>query len=219
MKPFEVSQPLTSLLDSYPNAHLVVDVAKNGGKTSKEAIARLWLSEGIPFAFKTKPALYEVLRSWLGNKLDVDPKEIHLSGSARIGQSLAPYKIGTDFGEHSDLDLFVVSFELFSRVEADFNKWSSQFEAGLVQPRNDREKGFWEDNNRRGKGTINRGFIDSKMIPNRTNYPSNQNIAQSMWELKKKLDATEHAPRVKSASIRCYKNWKSYVQQMVISLG
>lgn len=219
MKPFEVSPHLTTLLDSYPNASLVAHAAKNGGKVSKEAIARLWLSEGIPFAFKTKPALYEVLRTWLATKLDVDPKEIHLCGSARIGQSLAPKKIGVDFGEHSDLDLFIVSSELFNRVGIDFNNWSCQFESGLAQPRNDREKEFWVENNKRGKGNIKRGFIDSKMIPNRTEYPTNQNIANSMWELKTKLDATEFAPRVKSASVRCYKDWRSFVQQVVLSLG
>lgn len=67
MKAFEVSPHLSPLMDSYPNASVVADAAKNGGKESKEAIARLWLSEGIPFAFKTAPALYEVVRTWLNN--------------------------------------------------------------------------------------------------------------------------------------------------------
>ncbi|MFS6701099.1 hypothetical protein, partial [Staphylococcus aureus] len=80
-------------MDSYPDVQLIIDAAKNGGNPSKEAIARLWLSEGIPFAFKKSPALYEVVRVWLGTRLNVDPKEIHLSGSARIGQSLAPAKL------------------------------------------------------------------------------------------------------------------------------
>lgn len=219
MEPFRVSPYLASLLDSYPDASLIAEAAKNGGHHSKSAIARLWLSEGIPFAFKATPALYEVLRTWLGGQLEVDPKEIHLSGSARLGQSLAPYKRGRVFGIHSDLDLFVVSQSLFNRVKTDFDKWSCQYEEGLVQPCNDREGGFWLENNQRGKATIQRGFIDSKLVPNRNNYRQIQTISQSMWLLKKKLDITQGAPSIKGASIRCYKDWDSYVRQVVISLS
>lgn len=133
MEPFKVSPHLAALLDSYPDAKLLVNAAINGGQHGKAAIARLWLSEGIPFAFKDAPALYESVRAWLGVRLDVDPKEIHLTGSARIGQSLAPRKIGTSFGSHSDLDLFVVSQALFDRIKTDFNSWSFQFEGGLAR--------------------------------------------------------------------------------------
>lgn len=219
MEPFKLSPHLATLLESYPDAKLIVDAAKKGGKNSKAAIARLWLSEGIPFAFKNSPALYDVVRSWLGIRLTVDPKEIHLTGSGRIGQSLAPRKIGAKFGQHSDLDLFVVSQDLFDRVTTEFNKWSYDFESGSVVPKNEREKAFWVDNNKRGFDLISRGFLDSHLVPNLNAYPTIQNIAQSMWLLKGKLDVTEGAPSVKSASIRCYKNWDSYVRQIVISLN
>ncbi|MFT2796856.1 hypothetical protein [Serratia sp. N21D137] len=219
MEPFKVSPHLSTLLDSYPDVKLIVDAAKNGGATSKAAIARLWLSEGIPFAFKKSPALYEVVRVWLGNRLDVDPKEIHLSGSARIGQSLAPAKMGTVFGNHSDLDLFVVSEPLFDQVRTDFNNWSYDFESGTIQPTNEKEEEFWVGNNSRGQKNLHRGFLDSSIVPNRDAYPTIKNISQSMWLLKKKLDITEDAPSIKSASVRCYKNWESYVRQVVLSLS
>jgi hypothetical protein len=219
MEPFKISPHLAMLLDSYPDARILVDAATNGGQHGKAAIARLWLSEGIPFAFKSAPALYESVRAWLGGRLDVDPKEIHLTGSARIGQSLAPMKIGTSFGSHSDLDLFVVSQTLFDRIKTDFNNWSYHFEGGLVQPSNDTEKKYWVDNSQRGAGLIQRGFLDSHIVPNREEYPTIKNIAQTMWLLKSKLDITEGAPSIKSASVRCYKDWGSYVRQMVISLS
>lgn len=219
MEPFKVSPHLSKLLDSYPDARLIVDAATNGGQHSKAAIARLWLSEGIPFAFKSAPALYECVRGWLGVRLDVDPKEINLTGSARLGQSLAPKQIGKSFGEHSDLDLFVVSQALFDRMKVDFNHWSYQFEGGLVQPSNDVERKYWIDNNKRGPDLIQRGFLDSHIIPNREAYPTIKNISQTMWLLKSKLDLTEVAPSVKSASIRCYKDWGSFVRQIVISLS
>jgi hypothetical protein len=219
MEPFKVATQLGTLLDSYPDAKILVDVAAKGGEQSKVAIARLWLAEGIPYAFRNKPALYESVRSWLSTRLGVDAKEIHLTGSARIGQSLAPKKLGEIFGDHSDLDIFIVSRNLFERMKADFNHWSYEFEGGLVHPSNDRERRFWEDNNQRGPKLIQRGFLDSNIIPNRAAYPTIKNIAQTMWLLKGKLDITENAPRVRSASVRCYLDWVSYVRQMVISLS
>lgn len=219
MEPFKVSPHLSALLDSYPNANLLIEAAASGGEQSKIAIARLWLSEGIPYAFKQSPALYESVRSWLATRLDVDPKEISLTGSGRIGQSLAPKKLGAVFCEESDLDLFVVSGHLFERVKTDFNHWSYEFEGHLVQPKNERERRFWEDNNNRGPKLIQRGFLDSSLVPNREAYPTIKNIAQTMWLLKEKLDVTRNAPRVRSVSVRCYRDWGSYVRQIVMSLS
>src|SRR5665647_3686824 len=102
LEAFKVSSPLANLLDSYPDAKRLMEVASTGGEQSKIAIARLWLSEGIPYAFKSRPGVYESVRTWLGTRLDVDPKEVNLTGSARIGQSLAPSKLGSSFGKHSD---------------------------------------------------------------------------------------------------------------------
>ncbi|MDN5506877.1 MAG: hypothetical protein L0H10_24110 [Comamonas sp.] len=217
VKAFDVSIHLSGLLDSYPDARHLIQVATEGGRASRDAISRLWLSEGIPYAFKEQPGLYESIRAWLGERLGVDPKEISLAGSARIGQSLAPRKLGEVFSERSDLDLFVVSTELFERMVADFKAWSTNFSLGIETP-SEREKVFWDDNKSRGENLIKRGFLDSKMIPNRENYRAAREIAQSMYLLKEKLAVTEGAPRFTYASIRCYRNWGSYVRQMSMSL-
>lgn len=219
MEPFNVSVHLSALVDSYPSADLLIKAAINGGEQSKIAIARLWLSEGIPYAFKQNPALYESVRSWLGTRLDVDPKEISLTGSGRIGQSLAPGKLGANFCTESDLDLFIVSGCLFERMKTDFNHWSYHFEAGLVSPKNSRERRFWKDNNNRGPKLIHKGFLDSILVPNYESYSTIKNISQTTWLLKEKLDVTTNAPRVKSVSVRCYRDWGAYVRQMMISLS
>jgi hypothetical protein len=104
-------------------------------------------------------------------------------------------------------------------MKTDFNNWSYQFEAGLVLPNNERERLFWKDNNNRGPSLIHRGFLDSKLVPNHQAYPTVKSITQTMWLLKEKLDITTNAPRVKSTSIRCYKDWGSFVRQIVISLS
>lgn len=219
MKPFSVSPHLSTLVDNYPSANTLLNAAANGGEQSKVAIARLWLSEGIPYAFKQSPGLYESIRSWLGTRLDVDPKEISISGSGRIGQSLAPSKLGTTFSTESDLDFFIVSSHLFDRMKADFNRWSYDFESSSIHPKNDRERKFWEENNKRGPQIIHRGFLNSNLVPNHDAYATTKDIAQTMWLLKEKLDVTSNAPTVKAISVRCYKDWGSFVRQMVISLG
>lgn len=219
MEAFRVSRPLQDIVDAYPEARLVKDAVRNGGEAAKIAVARLWLSEGIPFAFKNCPGLYESIRTWLGGRLSVDPKEIHITGSARLGQSLSPNKLGKVFGAHSDLDIFIVSPSLFENMKRDFNAWSYDFESGKIAPSNPRERRFWEDNNQRGPKLMQRGFLDSKLAPNHESYPLVKNIAQSMWLLKEKLDVTSGAPTIKTASVRSYRSWNDYVRQTVLSLA
>ncbi|AQQ69444.1 hypothetical protein Mag101_07895 [Microbulbifer agarilyticus] len=175
------------------------------------------MSEGIPFAFRDCPGIYEAVRDWVAIKLDVDPKEVNLTGSARLGQSLSPRKIGRPFGEGSDLDVFVISTELFNRLKSDFDEWSYDFESGNVKPSNEREAGFWKDNLHRCPKNIFRGFIDSNVIPNHQKYQCVKNISQTMYLLKEKLGVTPGAPKVCHASVRCYKSWGDYVRQ--VSLG
>ncbi|MFP3939739.1 MAG: hypothetical protein ACLF0P_05480 [Thermoanaerobaculia bacterium] len=195
-----------------------MDAAKNGGEQARQALARLWLSEGIPYAFRDCPAVYESMRSWLANRLGVHAKEISVAGSARLGASLSPVKLGRPFGSKSDLDVFVVSAQLFEIVRKEFCRWSLDFESGRVKPRNAREEGFWQDNNYRGDKLIRRGFIDQKLIPNLDAYADIRNISESMWALAQKLNVTERAPRPKRASTRCYKSWDAFVRQAALNL-
>ncbi len=217
MEPFKVSSHLRDLVAPYPEAQLISDVAKQGGESARHAIARQWLSEGIPFAFKDCPGIYESIRAWAGARLDIDPKELNVTGSARLGQSLAPSKMGKPFGDGSDLDIFIISSELFKHLKNDFNEWSYDFESGFISASNVRECGFWKGNLHRGPKNIARGFIDSNLVPNHKKYRYVINISQTMYLLKEKLDVTSGAPKFSHASVRCYKSWASYVQQ--ISLG
>lgn len=219
MIPFKVPSIFQDFSEQYPEAHKIQAVVKNGGNTARNSIARLWLSEGIPYAFKESPILYDEIRSWLSVKLDVDPKEISMTGSGRIGQSLAPSKLGTNFNEKSDLDLFIISENLLERLRQDFNAWSFNFESARIQPKNEREEGFWKDNLSRGHSYFSKGFFDAKLIPNHKDYPCASTIANTMWMLKAKLDVTPNAPKVSEASVRCYKTWADFVRQVSLNLA
>ena len=219
MEPFRIPDPLRSLRGAHPEAEAILTAARSGGNSSCVALARLWLTEGIPYAFAECPAIFEVLRGWLATRLDVDPKEISLTGSARIGSSISPGKRGTKFSPSSDLDLFVVSETLFGKLRDEFNHWTYEFDGGIVKAANSREHAFWKENAVRGIGLLARGVIDQKMIPNLPNYPTVKSISQGMWLLTEKLRLTEGAPTPKYASIRCYRSWNHAIQQISLNLG
>jgi len=218
MRPFDVSPHLDALIDTYPTAMGVAQASTEGGRRARVALARLWLSEGVPFAFRERPAVYESMRSWLASRLSVDPKEITLIGSARVGQSLSPSRLGRPFSSASDLDLAVVSSDLFARIAAEFNTWVYGYERGEANPANSRERGFWDDHLQRGPDLIGRGFLDSKMIPLRAPYALAQEIGQTMYLLKEKLALTPAAPVVARADVRVYKNWDAFARQVETSL-
>lgn len=217
MEPFRISNQIRELRSAYPEAEDLIRICRDGGESARLAIARQWLSEGIPYAFKDCPAIYEALRSWVAMRLDVDSKEVNITGSARIGQSIAPYKLGKQFNGDSDLDIFIVNPQLFDQLKSDFFEWSDDFETNRAKPSNEREARFWKDNIIRCPRNINRGFIDSKYIPNHKKYQHGSNVSQTMFLLKEKLAITENAPNVSDASVRCYKSWKCYADQFLLS--
>ena len=218
MEPFKITGPLHDMADPYPAADTVLRAAAEGGEQAKLSLARLWLSEGIPYAFQKRPGIYEAVRAWIGSRLGVDPKEVSITGSARIGQSLAPRKLGQPFSENSDLDAFVVSAVLFERLRDDFNAWTFDYESGKVHPQNPREEDFWRDNVNRGPRLIQRGFLDAKLIPNLEHYHNTRSINQTMYLLREKLRVTPAAPKVASASLRTYRNWNSFARQVSLNL-
>ena len=213
MEPFGIPDLLRNITDPHPPPSLVLTVAGQGGDQARVALARLWLSEGIPYAFRKCPAIYESVRSWLSVFLGVHAKEISIVGSARIGASIAPRKLGKKFSDDSDLDLVIVSKDLFRAVVEEFRQWSLAFESGEVAAKNPREEKYWRENNKIAPRNITAGFLDPKFIPNREPYPIKRRIAQSMFLLTGKLERTPNAPNPSKASVRCYESWDSFARQ------
>lgn len=218
MEPFSISNSLRNFTDPYPDPELVLDVAGQDGNQARIALTRLWLSEGIPYAFRECPAVYESVRSWLSIHLDVHAKEIGVVGSARIGASFSPNKLGKKFSTTSDLDLFIVSKGLFEKLKGEFFEWSQAFEKGEIVAKNPTEQSYWKDNNKRVPKNIAAGFIDSKYIPNHKPYPITTNIEQTRFLLIEKLKCTPNGPKPREAFVRCYKSWDSFVRQNSLNL-
>lgn len=219
MKPFNIPKALGSLIDTYPTVETIVEAIKAGDRDTYSALARLWLSEGIPYCFRSRPAIYEGMRMWLSQQLKVHAKEITLIGSGRQGYSLSPDEnLGRSFGEYSDLDLTAVSSVLFEQLEGVFNLWRADYLAGIVSPRHTQEKIYWEDNAMRVPSNLAHGFIDSYKIPTFNRYPKAQATANILYRAHEKLKATAEAPLVRRISLRVYRDWNSFIRQFSINL-
>ena len=206
------------LQNPFPDARTLLDIAHIGGQEARIALAQLWITEGIPFAFVECPVLYDSVRSWLGAKLNVHAKEISITGSGRIGESINPRKIGKPFDAKSDLDLFVVSGKLFNLFRVEFHRWADDYERGEVRPRGKQAEKYWKDNKARGPKVIGMGFIDAKMIPSWNRYQMSQRTANCMWQLVEKLKFTNKGPKPSRASVRVYADWDSLVKRISYNL-
>jgi hypothetical protein len=214
--PFLASPQLSS---PYPSPEELGAVLTRADSSTREIVARLWLTEGIPAAFLSCPAVYERVRGWLGTRLNVHPKEVTLIGSARSGYSLAGRAaFGRPFGEHSDLDLSVVSEDLFRRVTSAFAQFVVDYQDGVVLPRTAREHSLWRGNLDFGKHNIPKGFLDANKVPTFNRYPIAQNINQAMWLLRERLLATREAPQIRRASVRVFRDWRSLIARIALNL-
>jgi hypothetical protein len=219
MEPFSAPTPLDALTDTYPASDTMLQAIETSDLNSLRALARLWLSEGIPFAFRARPAIYEDIRRWLAHRLQIHSKEVTLIGSGRHGFSLgAGNVLGVAFGGHSDLDFTVISTTLFQRVADCFRTWAEDYTRGAILPRNEREKNFWEENTRNCPVGLKRGFIDPYKIPSRKQYRVVTDVMQSLWLIQKKLEITPHAPPVRHVSLRVYQDWEAFIKQMASNL-
>ena len=216
---FRVGARLRKLVGTYPKAKDLLEAAEVG-KLEKATLARLWVSEGIPFAFKKCPGLYEEARRWLAERVEVDPKDISLAGSGRLGYSLAPTRWGQSYHPtSSDLDFFAVSESLFEGLREDFERWSEDFRTGSIHPYPS-ERQYWEANEKETPRNIARGFLDSKRVPNRGRYGRFRQLNGSLAVLKIKLHQFEGGPKPSGRlTLRCYRNWPAFERQLSINLS
>lgn len=72
--------------------------------------------ERLPFIFQDDWSSYRLWRKTLGAQLEIDPREIVLTGSACVGFSLSPSKELKAFDQDSDVDVAIVSEWHFSEA-------------------------------------------------------------------------------------------------------
>ncbi|PRX10003.1 UNVERIFIED_ORG: hypothetical protein BCL66_105189 [Martelella mediterranea] len=206
------------MTSNYPDPKLW----KEQGELSKKDVfrfARLWLCEGIPYAFQENAAAYELARENFGKVLDEHPRNVSLTGSGRLGYSLAGHKFGTAYDANtSDVDLFLVSETWFERMRKDAELFISRFSAGLAVPRNHSEEKYWPENCERLKQSIEKGFINQHYIPNVPKYQAAQSCYRACRAFQVTLGENIKATAPKRVSVRVYKDWSSTESQIGGSL-
>ncbi len=181
--------------------------------------ARLWMTEGIPYAFVDKPAVYELAREAFADRLHVHPKEVSISGSGRLGFSLASTKFGKPYvSARSDFDLFLVSAAWFSKLKSDAELFVARFSSGLAAPRNEPERTFWEDNVVRIPDHISRGFVNQAYVPSFDRYPNAQACYAACISFQRIVSAELSAELVRRVSVRVYRDWEAVESQIGGSL-
>ena len=213
-----VSAWAKSLRDTYPDPNEWGRFGKLG-KRDVYRFTRLWLTEGIPFAFRTNPILYELGRELLARDLNDDPKHFSMTGSGRLGFSLAEKKFGQPYQPTSDLDVFVVSSRLFEKLRDDAQLFIDRVRTGLAVPHTDGEKKYWPKNVDELPENIERGFIDSWRVPSLDRYPAFQSVSKALTVLAETLSLnSDNEWNPKRLSLRAYSGWDRAVAQIGGSL-
>lgn len=184
-----------------------------------ERFVRLWIAEGIPFAFEARPILYELLREHLANVLMTTTKDISLTGSARLGFSVSPKKYLQDFkAGDSDLDLFAISSKYFEKMKNSAIKWCEDYKGGLVSPRSAEQKKYWDDNLQEIPKFIQRGMMNPLFVPDSPKYEPFRECQRLGRSIRENLDGADGIPKFKKTSIRIYKDWDSAYKQLHLNL-
>lgn len=213
----DLSAWIVGLKPSVKSDVLSPEVARLASDRDIEFFVRLWLTEGIPHAFNELPAYFEAIRQEIASSLSIDPKEVSLTGSARIGFSLNPKKYLRPYDpEISDLDIFIVSENLFNRLKNDFDDFKN--EVSNVTGEIPKSKRFWKENVQNTSNNISRGFIDTWKIPNYSRFPTNFLVGRTISSIEKMTKHIKQMPRLNidqyNCGLRVYCNWKSAVSQI-----
>lgn len=215
MTGFGISDAGRGLVDQFPSPGAVREILPKLNEDEARSFLRLWISEGIPFGFRSCPLVYEHLRTWMGYRLDVEPRNITVIGSARLGWSLSDRRsFGKPLDSKSDLDFSVISERLFANVVADFELWKSRLNRDEERFVNK----YGRENLDRLPSNIAQGFIDPYKIDYHHYLEYIRILTNTESYGRQKLQATEGAPIVCKLSIRVYADFEAFYRQMKLNL-
>jgi len=207
---------VNTLSNGYPNPNSwSVDVAIH--KRDIYRFAQQWLTEGIPFCFRDEPMVYERAREKIARALSESPKHISLTGSGRLGYSLGS-AFGAAFGDKSDLDLFIVSPDLFNKLAVDGRLFAGRVKSGDAVPKSDTEKKYWFDTADKMEAYLSKYYIDHKLIPRAERYPAVTLISKSLSNFESNLWINSNQKRRWKTSVRVYRDWNSVLSKIGGSL-
>jgi len=162
-------------------------------KLTQKSVSRI-VNEHVlssnPVCFNAKPELIWEIKEAISKHFHIHKKNIEIVGSAKLGVSLSEERLGEDFENTSDIDLAVVSDELFNAawnelLEMEFDWYK------LSQP----ERDAINDNYK----TIPRGFVSPERLPK-------NNFKEKWWQVFSTLSNKSKYEHRKIRG-RLFKNW------------
>lgn len=216
--PFEIHEKSSDFANKhYPDLETLRKITLVS-KKEREEIVRLYFTEGIPYAFLKNPVLYEKIREWLSKHIEINPKNITITGSARIGYTLNPNKEqGKIFSNSSDLDFIIVDEILFNKLEIDFIRFLESFNRNADSYIEVNETLL--NNILEIERNIPNGFIDHWKIPNRKEFKDTNQLYSILHHLLERMKATKDSLNPSKATVRVYKDWNSCIDRISLNLN
>jgi len=118
----------------------------------EQEIVQKYITHGSSFAFNEDDDKYFRLKKIIADNFNLNPENVFMVGSAKLGFSIAPLKLWKSFDDESDIDTVIVSdaifdefwvdlydfnLELTPRTEEEqkrFNKFLNYFFKGWFRP-------------------------------------------------------------------------------------
>lgn len=105
----------------------LINQARNDEDYSQ--LVRKYLFHGIPFVFDSRESDYYDFRARIATRWDVRFHEVLILGSAKLGYS---YYKKTLFSLDSDIDVAIVSLDLFELFEKEISNVQYQIDKGMI---------------------------------------------------------------------------------------
>lgn len=103
---------------------------------SHQALAKVFILEGTPYVFEKSPMKYVIFREQVAERFGVGSQDVCIVGSAKLGFSPSAHKYGRKFEEASDVDVVVISDELFDRGSQELFAHINSLKPGSHEVRN-----------------------------------------------------------------------------------
>ncbi|MBN2315864.1 MAG: hypothetical protein JXM79_18190 [Sedimentisphaerales bacterium] len=94
----------------------LVDFQSDLLKKDLEEVVQKYLFDGFPFCFQEDPGVFYDFRKNVCDNFRIHQQNFAIVGSAKVGFSLSPEKYGNSFSDSSDIDIVLVSDELFEEL-------------------------------------------------------------------------------------------------------
>lgn len=127
-------------------------------------VVREHILSGDPVCFKGNKETLWNLKERVSTEFGLNIKSIEIVGSAKLGFSLNPNRMGQIFNKNSDIDLLIVSSRLFDFSWYELLKLDFQY-----YHLSEKEKGFLNE----CYETIHRGYISPERIPKKSKFSGN----------------------------------------------